>query len=304
MSEVDTCNNFTQKPSFAIKTTQHDTAVTDPFSIPELAISTFEGVHDVLITIHDFSGRIRQRLQINRSFHRHPLCHAAKAHDSERACLSFDLVALHAIAPLHPHGFLQRCHAGLVEAVVPVRLKGEVMAILNAGPRTISDENISFLRSQLLSPQIPAPSLPVWSHDEAQNVLESLRQLAARLERWLDNSENYKGTHSSDRRSQILHIISHQAPRGVTLPLLAKRLGLSVDRTGHVVREEFGITFLELVNQHRLERAAALLKHSDLSISAIALNSGFGDVSTFHRRFRAQFAMTPREYRQRNPPHK
>ena len=98
-------------------------------------------------------------------------------------------------------------------------------------------------------------------------------------------------------RARILHVISHGAPKGVTLPQLAKRLGLSVDRTGHVVREEFGVTFLDLVNQHRLERAAALLKHSDLPIAAIALNSSFGDVSTFHQRFRANFKLTPRAFR-------
>ena len=276
----------------------------DALSIPELAIASFERVHGVLITIHDFSGRIRQRLAVNRSFHRHPLCHAAKASDNERACLSFDLVALHAAAPMYPHGFLQRCHAGLVEAVVPVRLRGEVLAIINAGPRTLSDTNTPLQRSQALTPGVTAPNLPAWSLDESELVMESLRQLAARLERWLDTSEADKVSATSDRRSQILHIISHQAPKGVTLTFLAKRLGLSVDRTGHVVREEFGITFLELVNQHRLERAAALLKHSDLAIGTIALNSGFGDVSTFHRRFRAQFHITPRHYRQQNPPQK
>jgi AraC-like DNA-binding protein len=276
--------------------------VPDALSIPELAIATFERVHDTLVTIHDFSGRIIQRLEVNRSFHRHPLCHAAKARDNQRACLSFDLVSLHAIVPLHPHGFMQRCHAGLVEAVAPVRLRGEVMAILNAGPRTLSDEDTPLQRSQALTPGVAQPKLPTWSPSEADNVLESLRQLAARLERWLDSNEADKISNTSDRRSRILHIISHQAPKGVTLTFLAKRLGLSVDRTGHVVREEFGITFLELVNQHRLERAAALLKHSDLAISAIALNSGFGDVSTFHRRFRAQFSITPRQYRQQNTP--
>jgi len=40
-----------------------------------------------------------------------------------------------------------------------------------------------------------------------------------------------------------------------------------------------------------------VLKHSDLPIATIAFNSGFGDVSTFHRRFRAQFKVTPRAFR-------
>lgn len=269
----------------------------DPLSIPEQAIAAFERVHDVLVTIHDFSGRIRQRLAVNRTFHRHPLCHAAKARDHERNCVAFDLVALHATAPLHPQGFLQRCHAGLVEAVAPVRVDGEVLAILNAGPRAAGSDDLPLTRSMPQAPGIPLPRLPTWSTDQAFTVLECLRQLAARLERWLVDTQGDGAASATDRRSTILHVISHGAPKGVTLPQLAKRLGLSVDRTGHVVREEFGITFLDLVNQHRLERAAALLCHSDLPIATIALNSGFGDVSTFHRRFRAQFKLTPRSFR-------
>jgi AraC-like DNA-binding protein len=268
----------------------------DTLSVPEQAISAFERVHEVLVTVHDFSGRIKQRLAINRTFHRHPLCHAAKARDHERGCLAFDLVALHAQAPLHPQGFLQRCHAGLVEAVVPLRVDGEVMGIVMAGVRAQGEE-LPLTRSLPQAPDIAAPRLPTWTKDQALTVLECLRQLAARLEVWLASTDGDGVVGASDRRSTILHVISHGAPKGVTLPQLAARLGLSADRTGHVVREEFGITFLDLVNQHRLERAAALLKHSDLPIATIALNSGFGDVSTFHRRFRAQFKMTPRAFR-------
>jgi AraC-like DNA-binding protein len=275
----------------------------DHLSIPELAISAFERTHDVLVTIHDFSGRLRQRLAINRTFHRHPLCHAAKARDFERTCLAFDLVGLHASAPLHPHGFLQRCHAGLVEAVAPVRHNGELMAILNAGARAQGGEHLPLERSLPQARDIPPPRLPSWSAEQAQTVLECLRQLAARLERWLADSAADGITTVADRRSTILHLISHGAPKGVTLPRLAAQLGLSVDRTGHVVREEFGISFLDLVNHHRLERAAALLQHSSLPIATIALNSGFGDVSSFHRRFRARFKTTPRAYRlQGRPP--
>ena len=268
----------------------------DLLSVPEIAISAFERVHDVLVTVHDFSGRIRARLTVNRGFHRHPLCHAAKARDHERACLAFDLVALHAAAPLHPQGFLQRCHAGLVEAVAPVRVGGEVVAILNAGPRA-AEGDLNILRSAPLTPGLRRPTLPRWTSDQAELVLESLRQLAARLERWLEEIGTDTSTRASDRRSQILHAVAHGAPRGLTLGHLADRLGLSIDRTGHVVREEFGVTFSELVASHRLERAAALLRHSDLPIATIALNSGFGDVSSFHRRFKARFGTTPRGFR-------
>lgn len=271
----------------------------DRFAVPETAIATFERVHAVLVTLHDFTGRIRARLKIDRGYHRHPLCHAAKARDHERACLDFDLVALHAAAPMHPSGFLQRCHAGLVEAVVPLRLNGSVVGVLNAGPRAVGDTPLPILRSMPLAAGMTLPRLPTWNVEQAQDVLEGLRQLACRLERWMDDVGVDHTVTARDRRSRILHVIDHGSRRHLTLADLASELGLSVDRTGHVVRQEFGMPFLDLLAKHRLERAAALLGHSDLPIATIALHCGFGDLSGFHRRFRAHFEITPARYRTR-----
>ncbi len=269
----------------------------DRFAVPETAIAAFERVHDVLITLHDFSGRIQPRLAVTRSYHRHPLCHAAKARDDGHACLAFDQADLHALAPLRPDGFVQRCHAGLVEAVVPLRRRGEVVGVLNAGPRGEGGLGDVLGRTAPRTPGIPSPRLPGWTGEQASTVLESLRQLASRLERWLEEVDGDRGITARDRRGRILHLITQRAQRGFTLGQLAVELRLSVDRAGHVVREEFGVSFLDLLAAHRLEQAAAMLGSSDLPIATVAGHCGFGDLSAFHRRFRARFGATPARYR-------
>lgn len=266
----------------------------DRFAIPERAIAAFERVHGVLVTLHDFHGRIRPRLAIDRGYHRHPLCHAAKARDNARACLAFDMAALHAAVPLQPDGFLQRCHAGLVEAVAPLRLKGEVVAVLNAGPRREGGLAPVLGRTAISTAR---PDLPTWTTQQAEDVLECLRQLACRLERWLADTADDRAITLTDRRSRILHFIDHRSRQQVSLGDLARELGLSPDRAGHVVSEEFGMSFLDLLARHRLERAAALLSHSDLPVATVALDCGFGDLSGFHRRFRARFGATPLRFR-------
>jgi len=273
------------------------TIANDPLSVPEVAIAAFEQTHDLLISVHDFSGRIQRRLAINRGAHRHPLCHVAKARDNNRACLEFDAVGLHAAAPLHPNGLIQRCHAGLVELIVPIRMSEKVVAILYAGPRQIDDPHFPLQRSRAQAPDLPNPRVPTWSADTAYTMLELLRQLGARLERWLQSVGIDPTAAAMDRRTQILHFIAQQAHQSISLTSLAKRLALSPHRTSHAVREEFGFSYVTLVKQFRLERAASLLTHSAMAISDIALSSGFGDVSTFHRQFRAHFKVTPRQYR-------
>ena len=47
----------------------------------------------------------------------------------------------------------------------------------------------------------------------------------------------------------------------------------------------------------RVRRAALDLASSRRPVLAIALDSGFGDLSTFSHRFRATFGATPTQYR-------
>lgn len=62
--------------------------------------------------------------------------------------------------------------------------------------------------------------------------------------------------------------------------------------------EEFG--FAARVSRRRIEECLKLLAdptHDHLSVTEIAFRCGFGELSTFNRRFRAQCGMTPREFR-------
>lgn len=64
--------------------------------------------------------------------------------------------------------------------------------------------------------------------------------------------------------------------------------------------ESEGTTFTEYVLAQRLVRAHRLLtdsRQAGVKISAIALDTGFGDLSYFNRAFRRQYGMTPSELR-------
>jgi AraC-like DNA-binding protein len=64
--------------------------------------------------------------------------------------------------------------------------------------------------------------------------------------------------------------------------------------------EEAGTTFTEVVLENRLAAARRMLaspRYADWSITAIALEAGFGDLSYFNRRFRQRFTRTPSDVR-------
>lgn len=56
-------------------------------------------------------------------------------------------------------------------------------------------------------------------------------------------------------------------------------------------------TFLEAVNDNRIDFAVRQLVYTDKTISQICFESGFNDVSNFHKTFKARMAISPLSYR-------
>lgn len=65
-----------------------------------------------------------------------------------------------------------------------------------------------------------------------------------------------------------------------------------------VINQDLNMSFYQLVNQHRIERAKKLLVDSpDQTVLEIALFVGFNSKSTFNAAFRQNTGVTPRDYR-------
>ena len=83
------------------------------------------------------------------------------------------------------------------------------------------------------------------------------------------------------------------------LDKVAMRQGIS-PRYIQMLFEEAGTTFSEFVLERRLELAQNMLaspRYATRSVTEIAMDAGFGDLSHFNRRFKRRFLMTPSELR-------
>jgi AraC-like DNA-binding protein len=81
--------------------------------------------------------------------------------------------------------------------------------------------------------------------------------------------------------------------------MIAQQAGFSV-RFVQLLFAEQGTTPTAYIRRRRLQRAADILASSKerVSITALALDVGFNDLSTFCRDFRRQFGMAPSRYRE------
>ena len=78
---------------------------------------------------------------------------------------------------------------------------------------------------------------------------------------------------------------------------MAKMAGISRDYFSRVFREVTGMNYSKWLNLIRLEKAAELLADKDMTLTEIAMLSGFQSISSFNRVFHTEKGMSPGEYR-------
>jgi AraC-like DNA-binding protein len=108
-----------------------------------------------------------------------------------------------------------------------------------------------------------------------------------------------RGLRAARLRLAKSYIVAHSHRRDISIGAVASSLSVT-PRYVQRLFEADGTTFSEFLIGQRLALAHRLLCEPDCSqmaISTIAYDAGFGDLSYFNRRFRRLYGVTPREVR-------
>ena len=118
----------------------------------------------------------------------------------------------------------------------------------------------------------------------------------------IDSARPERRLAADTRRAMIADFVQQNlTDPNLSAHVVARAFGIST-RYLHKLFAATDTTFSGFVNDHRLDRAAALLalpNDGNRTILQIALEAGFGDLSHFNRRFKRRFGETPRAFRQR-----
>lgn len=93
--------------------------------------------------------------------------------------------------------------------------------------------------------------------------------------------------------------INTHCTENLTLEGVAKISGFSKYHFTRLFKTYIGTTFYDYLSAKRIRRAETLLSDQELSITDIALSSGFASLSSFNRTFKTMADCTPSEYRKR-----
>ena len=91
--------------------------------------------------------------------------------------------------------------------------------------------------------------------------------------------------------------INHHYQENITLEQVASISGFSKFHFTRIFKQCMDMTFYEYLNEKRITKAEELLYTTVLSITDIAMNSGFSSISAFNRTFKSIKGCSPSEYR-------
>jgi AraC-like DNA-binding protein len=111
------------------------------------------------------------------------------------------------------------------------------------------------------------------------------------------NVRIYKQLEYMQKFNRVLDYIDSHYMEELTLDEAASFSGFSKYHFTRLFKQYTNSTYYDYLSFKRIKAAESLLTEPDLSITEIALQSGFSSISTFNRIFKQQKNCTPSEYR-------
>ena len=109
--------------------------------------------------------------------------------------------------------------------------------------------------------------------------------------------EDGKNQEVLGRIRAVIQYIKENYQRQITVAELAEVCHFSEYYFMRFFKQYMNTTCIEYMNQYRMEIAAGKLLSGVESVTDIALDTGFHNISYFNRVFKKKFGMTPKEYR-------
>ncbi len=102
---------------------------------------------------------------------------------------------------------------------------------------------------------------------------------------------------TDDRIRRILHFLHVHYAEKFSLDLLASKIGLSRSECCRYFKRKMNMTIGDYLTEYRIGEAMTLLEKTSLSVTEIAVETGFSGASAFAKSFREHTSMTPTAYR-------
>ena len=263
------------------------------------------------ISVHDVAGILQydcMQLEMEHKIHAVPYCETAKStpRGFELCLRCKSLANRKAVTGREP--FWGVCPAGLLELVTPVVIDGEVACVIYIG-NLLPEESLfrakmeQSVRVTRMEPADFLAELPSCEKDTDltyyEQMAEILRQAVCRLKK---EKCTERRTYRGSVVQNVKEYLSYHYAKNITLKKAAGLYFINEKYLGRLFRAETGRTFHQYLNDIRLQRAAELLRTTDLPVLHIALDCGYSNVTYFNRVFAKHYGVCPTLFRKTKNP--
>lgn len=201
--------------------------------------------------------------------------------------------------------YIYRCHAGLTEAITPLRIGNVLVGYLMFGhvfPYASEEEGWQFIETLCHSYPVDKNDLktacnacPHVSKDYIRSAARILHATASYLV-----MEKMASLREDSTAAKLDAYLSTHFTEDITSEKLCKILGIGRSRLYKLSNQLYGCGVSQYIRQLRIEKAKQLLQDtSGMRIADVAAESGFVDYNYFIAVFSRIVGESPRKYRNR-----
>lgn len=236
---------------------------------------------DLHITVAFLGNYGNDKTRLSQYFvnHAKPYCYHVKSMKGPMGCIACrDKAVKKAVGLKKPFGGL--CFGGVFEYVSPVIYGDVVIAVIFIG--NISDVDQAGF---------------VFEKDFDMNKCRSLAHIIENHIKLL--VKEYSGTIRSQSAliANIKNYIEENLYGEISVKEIAGIFNYNDKYIGKLFKDEEGMSLIEYVNGKRLDKSCELLKHTTESVTHIAQQTGFNNVTYFERLYKKRFGKSPLEFR-------
>ena len=269
------------------------------FDRMEDLLKSFFAISDVRYSLMDKNGNI---MCVSSS--QSPFCERMNAlADGNSRCKQCDADAIARAISEGYDRLTYRCHAGLVETIIPIRQSGDVLGFIFFGQVVGQGEREQRWESTRQRIEwMPEPDAMREAFFRQRQMDDSMLEGCAKI---LSACSSYILMQGIIRTSamtdeQLLnHYIEENYAEPQTLDDIASALSMSKTKLCGVAARQ-GSTVKTMLNNRRMEEAKRMLRHGNDRISEVAYLVGLRDYNYFTKQFKAYTGETPRAYQERH----
>ncbi len=129
------------------------------------------------------------------------------------------------------------------------------------------------------------------------NILVTLRDFQLKKQFDCIESNHEKVNEYSKMFDKVFRYIDKNYMYDITLELLADFSGYSKYHFSRIFKQYSSVSYIDYLNEKRIKEAENMLLNDDVSITEIAVRSGFKSLATFNRAFKKLKHCTPSEFK-------